>query len=191
MSEVSRMHELGFLLLPVEPQSKEEAWAELPEAETQEAQLERWLREYDRERIERWAEQGGNLAVQLGQASGGLWVIDLDHPDRLRGLRVQPTLTAVTGRSIHLFYRSRCEVPTRQYDWGDVRGEGHRVLVPPSRHPSGVRYQFLEGELGRPEPELVEPGVLDQLLQCGLGEQLLEPLLKAAARQRWSNLELA
>jgi len=99
-----------------------------------------------------------NVGVATGAASGGLFVIDvdvdpatgedgraeLDRWERAHGT-LPTTATAVTGRGgLHLYFHSDAGVRnSTNRDLGiDVRGDGGFVVVPPSRHPNGNRYEW-------------------------------------------------
>jgi putative DNA primase/helicase len=119
------------------------------------------LRTIPLEDVKRHVECGGNVAVQLGEVSGGLCCIDCDSPEAV-ALAAQlvaetspwmpETLTAGRdGETRHYFYRS----PKLGYKtFRDVNGEeilsikasnnaaGHYVVVAPSRHPEKGRYEW-------------------------------------------------
>lgn len=101
----------------------------------------------------RWPD--ANLGVPTGAVSG-LDVLDLDAPKGVASLagleavhgEVPRTLTVRTGGGgLHLYFlhaeglRNRAGVA----EGIDVRGDGGYVVVPPSIHPSGRRYEALHG----------------------------------------------
>ncbi|MCE9566548.1 MAG: bifunctional DNA primase/polymerase [Planctomycetes bacterium] len=91
------------------------------------------------------------VAVVTGSASGGLVNRDFDiessydrwaaeHP---RLARVAPTVR--TARGFRVCIRSRVSI-YRQFDDGEVIGDNkHFAVMPPSRHPSGVNYTWVNG----------------------------------------------
>lgn len=105
---------------------------------------------------ERWPDAGIGLAC--GGASG-VWVLDLDGQeaaDRFVALQVEhgdiPKTAAVrTGRGWHLYFASPStgeeirNSASRVAPGIDVRGTGGYVVLPPSLHPSGIRYEWLPG----------------------------------------------
>lgn len=108
----------------------------------------------DRGGVDRlWIKKGFNLAATAGERAG-FFVLDVDGSDgaaALHGLEQQhgalpETLTAFTGRGTHLYF----EHPGRKVfsrsgklaPGLDVKGDGGAVLLPPSIHSSGVRYQW-------------------------------------------------
>jgi hypothetical protein len=92
-----------------------------------------------------------NVAIVCGQTSGNLYVADIDGPipDALKELSKR-TLTAETGKGFHLYLRG--SNPIRGYTirlerYGvriDIRGQGTYVVCPPSLHPSGKEYRWVE-----------------------------------------------
>lgn len=95
------------------------------------------------------------IGMPTGRASG-VWVLDVDLPDgpaSLEAIEAQvgplpSTLEQVTGSGgRHLFFKMEAGVEiknsARKLGPGlDVRGEGGYVIVPPSMHLSGRRYQW-------------------------------------------------
>ncbi len=94
---------------------------------------------------------GANVGVLLGEPSGGLVDVDLDHPVALRlADHFLPRTGAVFGRPTkprsHRLYRVLGPLPaTRRWSTPDggvlleLRSTGAQVMVPPSLHPSGER----------------------------------------------------
>ncbi len=141
----------------------------------------------DPEQIRRWwgkpwkatdAETGRTLYLypNIGIAAGksGLLIVDLDeYKAKYRGnalldLEDEYTLTTRTGSGgRHLWYRMP---PGAHYGNGteglpegiDIRGHGGLIVAPPSLHPSGQRYAFMEGN---PTPAPL-PGKLCRILDA-------------------------
>ena len=102
----------------------------------------------------KWPRAG--IGVATGKQSR-VWVLDLDgdealawYKDQCRAHGLTKTRGAKTGRGRHLWWRwpDDAEVTIRntqkQIRPGvDVRGEGGYVVVPPTMHRSGVRYEWL------------------------------------------------
>ena len=111
----------------------------------------------EREVLRRFGEVGAcSLAIRTGHVSG-LVVIDIDLPEVtsavLSSLPVHdllpPTLTVLTGRGRHLYYRHPGGlVPcssARLAHGVDVRADGGYVVAPPSVHlVSGRAYEFVD-----------------------------------------------
>jgi hypothetical protein len=117
--------------------------------------------------IRRWL--GGNfrrnLAVRTGLASG-CWVLDCDDPNALKSLEETYAPLPVTRRSQssrgpHLWFTTTgVPIPSstgRVAPGFCVRGEAGYVVVPPSLHPDGVFYEWVnDAPLVQAPPWLVE-----------------------------------
>jgi hypothetical protein len=108
------------------------------DATTDPAQIRAWWTEH----------RGANIGLTPGRAR--LLVIDIDGPDGERlaqqlGLFSEPTLTVVTTRGRHLYWRHPGgHVGNRKLGKIlDVRADSGYVLLPPSLHPSGHRYYWI------------------------------------------------
>lgn len=102
-----------------------------------------------------YASQGaGNVGLLLGEPSGGLIDIDIDHPkaSRLKGhfLPATPMRSGRPGRpDSHYWYRATGTMPgTRRYQMPDksvsveLRSTGSQTVIPPSIHPTGENYRW-------------------------------------------------
>lgn len=102
----------------------------------------------------------------IGSPTGnGTIVIDIDGPDGEEALQslsfelsdLPETRTASTGRGRHLYYRVPCEIRNSAGKLGtgvDVRGDGGYVILPPSPHPNGLNYQWInEGAVADLPPD--------------------------------------
>ena len=108
-----------------------------------------------------------NLGVLLGEPSGWLVDIDIDHPlaAQLAGIFL-PTTGAIFGRASkpasHWVYISP-EAKTKKWQYGgtvlvELRSSGAQTIFPPSTHPSGETVEWAsEGE-----PRQVSKEVLEQ-----------------------------
>jgi hypothetical protein len=111
--------------------------------------------------ILKWFKGKKNLAIIGGSVSKGLLIIDFDHDaDRIYGewrRKVGEAAAALpvvkTGKGYHVYLR--CDNPGRNqkiarnsdHVYIETRGEGGYVLAPPSVHPSGARYELINGDL--------------------------------------------
>lgn len=100
------------------------------------------------------------LAVICGAVSGGLAVRDFDdegaYLDWAKGHRhLASTLPTVkTRRGMHVYLRAPGS-RTRRYPDGELRGEGGYVIAPPSKHPDGGTYEWVNNPSGMlPEVDL-------------------------------------
>ena len=112
--------------------------------------------------IAKWWEKtpSAMIAVPTGKASG-FWVLDIDDPETFLAncaIDLPDTRQVKTGRGVHFYWRfgdvevrnSQKTQKNGQSVWpfpdlpgADVRGEGGYVIVPPSLHPNGARYEIL------------------------------------------------
>jgi hypothetical protein len=136
-----------------------------------------------------------NLGVLLGEASGDLIDVDLDHPAaaRLKSYLL-PYTAAVHGRETsrksHYWYRAkqgtlpstrRLRIPDKAGRGSgvsvEIRGNGAQTLVPPSIHPATAETYEWEGEpWGGDEGPAVVDGteLLAQVILLGLCAVLLD-----------------
>ena len=110
--------------------------------------------------IERWWSATPQANIGLSTGASGLVVLDVDGPEGLIQLEavarsygawpLPRTLTAKTGRDggLHLYYRGT-GVRSSQVkgEHLDVRGSSGYVVLPPSVHPSGALYQWIDASI--------------------------------------------
>ena len=144
----------GWSIIPIKhqsPKGKEPACrkvlpytVEPPDKKT----LRRWFRRTDLD----------GLAVLCGKVSGNLVCRDFDNEDAYhRWAADHPDLakrlpTARTGRGFHVYFRNGFAKILKLGD-GELRGNGY-CLLPPSRHPSGAVYKWVNPLPGGPLPEI-------------------------------------
>lgn len=111
----------------------------------------------DKDMIARW--WTANPTANIGLATGGpngLFVVDVDGEDGEANLAkleakhgaLPATVEARTGRGRHLYFGAAETIGNSAGKLGaklDVRGAGGYVIVPPSFHPSGAKYEWREG----------------------------------------------
>nr|DAI69746.1 MAG TPA: Bifunctional DNA primase/polymerase [Caudoviricetes sp.] len=136
-----------------------------------------------------------NLGVLLGEASGDLIDVDLDHPAAMRLKSYLLPYTAAihgreTSRKSHYWYRAkpgtlpatrRLRIPDASGRGSgvsvEIRGNGAQTLVPPSIHPATAETYKWEGEPwgGDEGPALVDgTELLAQVILLGLCAVLLD-----------------
>jgi hypothetical protein len=153
--QVLRIAERRLLVFPCRPGQKIPAianWQKLATA--------------DQTRILQWFQKflECNWAIRTGPASG-IFVLDVDGDDGFEILQrlirdhsnepLPDTLGVKTVRGQHYYFRFPPDVhipnSVRRIGFGlDIRGEGGYVLCPPSVHPDGSSYEWLDGRDDKP-----------------------------------------
>jgi putative DNA primase/helicase len=118
----------------------------------------------DLNQIERWWRSWPDANLG-GAISADFMVIDLDDEPSARtavseaGLEWHESFHSKTGRGRHLFFLTSRPVRSRTgFVKGlDIRGVGSYIVLPPSKHVSGVSYAFAEIEPIQSAPEWVYP----------------------------------
>ena len=149
----------GWQVFPLRPRSKMpwQGSRGFKDATTAPVQIEKWWR----------ACPDANIGIATG--ASGLVVLDADGPEGLAQLRqvsqgdLPRTLVSRTGREggLHFVYRGT-GIKSSQVkgEHLDVRGSTGYIVAPPSVHPSGAIYQWVNGiELVAPVPAWVAPWV--------------------------------
>lgn len=107
-----------------------------------------------------WDNEPKNIGIVCGKVSGNLTVLDFDKEDKWaewlkswgedrRGSIYEATPVAKTGRGYQVYFRTRYPTPKARLDGIDIQGEGSYVVAPPSIHPSGKEYQFINPDIDR------------------------------------------
>ena len=150
----------GWQCFPLKPQSKEPATRRgFYDATTNPATLQRWF-------------AGGfayNIAIRTGTPSG-VFVLDIDGDAGFATLaeietvqgRLPPTLLSSTGNGRHHWFVTQDPIPCSTAKIGtdvDVKADGGYVAAPPSVHPNGKIYRWIDASI---EPTHA-PGWLLQL----------------------------
>lgn len=121
------------------------------DATTDEARIIGWWRATPTANIGIACEPSGLVVLDIDGPAG--WESFANYPEdpAVPGFTIPPTVTAVTGRGAHLYYRvpegRRARRNTTGMDgWAglDVRSNGY-VIAPPSVHPDGGLYQWVGG----------------------------------------------
>jgi len=101
-----------------------------------------------------------NLAIATGQISG-LFVWDCDTPQAFKATLwhgIPDTAIAQTGKGFHVYF-SYPNFPVgnrvKPLPDVDIRGDGGYVVAPPSVHPSGAGYEWINDLPLQPAPEWI------------------------------------
>lgn len=163
----------GWSIIPMAPGSKQPllAWREFQERQASREEICAWFK--------RWPD--ANIAVVTGAISG-LVVIDIDPRhggeaslQNLEGEigQIPSTIEARTGGGgRHLYFAHPGQTlrnRTALRPGIDLRGDGGVIILPPSLHPSGGRYAWVDGHApGQAEAAPLPPLLLAEL---AAGEQ--------------------
>ena len=156
--QVLRMADRGWRLFPVKPRDKQPLITDWPNQATHEEDRVRfWLKRFS----------DCNWGVATG-AESGTFVLDVDGDPglnslqllELQGCGLPHTLITHTGRGSHIWFKWPANGTVIRNSAGklghglDVRGTGGYAIVPPSVHPSGTAYKFVDENVPiAPAPE--------------------------------------
>ncbi|QEE28581.1 hypothetical protein FTW19_11580 [Terriglobus albidus] len=158
LEDVLRLAARGWRLHPCKEKDKVPVLTNWPDKATCEPSI-----------IKQWAvtHRGCNWAVKTGTGSG-IWVLDVDGEKGAVSLREMAsrygdlwlqTLTAITAHGRHCYFKYPQDVSIRNSverlrPGLDVRGDGGYVIAPPSLHPSGHEYRWVNPDAAvLPTPE--------------------------------------
>ena len=128
--------------------------------------LEAWReKQYSWDEIQPWLKDGGNIGFVTG--IDDICVLDIDAPERVDALGIKPYVTkaARTGSGgFHLYYRipNAKKVILNDVDGnhlGELQCTGQYVVSPPSIHPNGYPYAWLN------HIDVAEVGSVEEVLK--------------------------
>jgi hypothetical protein len=149
----------GFSLLPLKPASKTPYMELLPATRTGQASWSLYsLRPASESEVKDWFifNPNCNYGILTGPASiGGLYILDVDEPEKLPKESLPPTVTIKTGRGYHYYFTSRKELNGCSFEFGELKGDGGYIVGPGSEHENGALYSFVD-MLGPADVEIEE-----------------------------------
>jgi putative DNA primase/helicase len=134
----------GFSVIPIKPKDKAPMikWAQYQNRLATDKELELWFGNGSE----------NNIGIVTGKISG-IDVLDLDSKDSVQYAEENEFLNTPlvkTGKGFHCYCRHKDGVRNFQKRDNlpgiDLRGDGGYVVAPPSIHPSGLQYQWVEGK---------------------------------------------
>jgi hypothetical protein len=137
---------LGLNVIPIIAKSKKPNLKEWKSWQTE------WVPD---ETIEEWLRKGlfQNIGIICGKISGNLVVVEFDkrenYPKFFKRDIENETLVSESRRGFHVYLRSKLPLRSfkiKQLDV-EIRSEGNFVVAPPSIHPSGHVYRFVNPEV--------------------------------------------
>ena len=140
LTEALRLQRIGISVIPIGSNKRPAVpcWKPYQSRPADERQVHDWFASRD----------DLGLAIILGPVSGNLFARDFDiagaysawessYPSLARSL---PAVATARGRHV---YARHPDVATLKFNDGELRGARSYVVAPPSRHPSGCRYEWL------------------------------------------------
>lgn len=131
---------LGWNVIPLKPKSKEPLidWKKYQTQRITEQEIKEWWIQWP----------SANIGVVTGEVSN-LLVVDADGVDginNLSKLKLESPISALSGKGKHLYFKWTNGIKnsaSKIAEGIDIRGEGGYVVAPPSIHPNGKRYRWL------------------------------------------------
>jgi len=143
---ISFYKSLGFSIIPLLYKSKRPLvpWKEYQKRQPTDAEITSWFRGQPR-----------NIGIVTGSVSANLTVLDFDDESSYYKFFIKreelekTTLTVKPSRGLHLYLRN--DRPIRSFKISklklDIKAEGGFVVAPPSIHPRGHVYHFINCEV--------------------------------------------
>jgi hypothetical protein len=136
-----RYLKMGYNIIPLKPRGKEPLfpWKEWQTKRVTSEDIAKWWN----------AAPNANIGIVTGKLSN-LAVIDLDGPEGISSaakLKLTSPVASISGGGKHLWYLNNEAIKNsvKTIPGIDVRAEGGYIVAPPSVHPNGMRYRFING----------------------------------------------
>ncbi len=146
---IERYRNEGLSFIPVPYKSKVPVieWKQFQQTRPDDIQVKGWFNGHDT-----------NLAVICGSVSGGLIVLDFDSEDGFWGFDgvcsektgielFDFTRVSKTARGFHVWLRVSEPVKNQKSPKLDIKSDGGYIIAPPSVHPGGAVYEFLDPDI--------------------------------------------
>lgn len=162
IEDAIRYHrEWGFSIIPIKHGTKLPAisWKSYQSRRASVATLKKWLSNEPR-----------GIAVVLGSVSHNTVVRDFDSQDLFNKWKdVHPQLVerlpiVQSKKGFHVYGRIEGQIHTKFVQSGEIRGEGAYVLLPPSLHPDGAEYRWVNRPKEIPSISLGDFGLGEEQL---------------------------
>jgi len=155
----------GVSIIPIAPKSKKPLvdWKEYQKRKPDVAEIAEWWKKH-------WSKEA-NVGVVCGKVSNNLVVLDFDNPgqqwedflntvqERYGKSVYELTPVVATNRGFHVHVRTKLPVTSRKLDGVEIRSDGNYVVAPPSVHPDGAVYQFINPDVA----EMLQIGDLSEM----------------------------
>ena len=137
----------GYSLLPLRPTSKVPYMELLPvTAESRSSWSLYQLRPASEAEVLKWFtfDPECNYGIITGPATG-LYILDVDNIKKLpKAKPLPPTVIVETGRGYHYYFKSKKELKTVCFEFGELKADGGYVVGPGSQHENGKIYNFVD-----------------------------------------------
>ena len=106
----------------------------------------------------KWLESGNNIGMRTGAASGGVYALDVDGEGKdwddfvelnKEHLKTVRWIKTSEGRGRLLVRDQGWESVATGQNWGEVLGNGHQCVLPPSFHPDTGKSYTWEGDASK------------------------------------------
>jgi hypothetical protein len=145
--ECYRNEGLSFIPIPYKSKVPAIEWKQFQQTRPDDDHIKTWFTGHDT-----------NLAVICGSVSGGLVVLDFDSENGFwefdgvcsakTGIELFDfTRVSKTARGFHVWLRVQEPVKNQKYPKLDIKSDGGYVIAPPSVHPDGTAYEFLNSAI--------------------------------------------
>ncbi|MFC1869682.1 bifunctional DNA primase/polymerase [Chloroflexota bacterium] len=146
--ELEYYQQQGLSFFPLPYQAKKDdgfKWGQFQKRLPTEAEVKHWFGNGTKH----------NIAVVCGQVSGGLVILDCDNYDRFFELATiitektgindinLVTRMSETGKGVHIWLFVDEEVSSAKFPKLDIKAEGGYIVAPPSLHPEGREYKWI------------------------------------------------
>jgi len=90
-----------------------------------------------------------NIGFVCGAISDNLVVVDFDSAELFDAFNIHDTTIVKTKQGYHAYFKSKFPVKSTRFEFVghtagiDIKAEGGVVVAPPSKHPSGAIYEFV------------------------------------------------
>ncbi len=176
-----RYSELGFCVIPCGVRKKKpvKSWTQFQARKPTIAEIEGWWK----------GKSEKNIAFVTGEISG-IFVLDVDSQEGLDFIAEQylpQTVSSKTSKGRHYYFKHpgthvKTQTKLRRCIDCDIRGDGGIIVVPPSIHPSGTQYEWINAP---GEVEIVEaPAWLLNLMQNPTEFEIAESIENSKPKER-------
>lgn len=170
----------GLCTIPIPYQTKVAtiAWGEFQKRLPTDTEIRKWF-----------SNDNSNIALVCGAISGGLVVLDCDTEEVFYsvGMTIKErmgvadildfTLVSQTGRGFQYLLKVKEPVKNQKFPKLDIKAEGGYIVAPPSIHPNGKQYHFLN--------PLIPIRTINNLVEIGIDTKPKPKVVTAGEQPTW------